>query len=105
MTVNNGLTAAEVRYFLDRLQDSMPLEECATCDCLLGFVTQLEIDAAEDVSALTTPWQVQREGMHHCLGCDPCPPAELYVEYIKIKKRLKDPNASEQPIGPDYPTL
>jgi hypothetical protein len=88
MPDDSRLTADDVRQLLERLEDNLPRDECATCDCLLGFVTQLQIDAVEDVTDLVTPWQVPREDMHHCLGCDPCPPAELYAEYLRHKNRL-----------------
>lgn len=87
MSDRQNLTADDVRRLLKLLREDLPRQECTTCDCLLGFVTQLQIDAVEDVSHLVAAWQVPREEMHHCLGCDPCPPAEVYSDYLRRKNR------------------
>jgi hypothetical protein len=34
----------------------------------------------EDVDKLTT------DQIHKCLGCDPCPPAKVWVEYLNEKE-------------------
>ena len=58
-------------------------KECRTCDCFQGFLTQLEIDAAQDVGDITTPHKVDKARMHGCLGCDPCPPGAAFAAYLK----------------------
>lgn len=56
-------------------------DPCRTCDCFLGYLTQLELDAADDVATLTTPLKGPRADIHSCLGCDPCPPGALFARY------------------------
>jgi len=58
-------------------------EQCRTCDCLQGLLTQLERDADEDVTDLTGGMKVAASEMHGCLGCDPCPPGEAFAEYLR----------------------
>lgn len=65
----------------------LPHDECRTCDCFQGFLTQLELDAADDVSDITVPWKVNRGEMHGCLGCDPCPPGAAFAEYQKQSRQ------------------
>lgn len=81
--MERGLTTEEVKVILAKLKESVEKEECWSCDCLQGLVTQVELDAAEDVKHLTAPFVVPHEKMHVCLGCDPCPPGELFADYIR----------------------
>ena len=76
----------QVETFLNRLRKSITRKECETCDCLQGLLTQFELDcpeAAEAVESLKVPC----EEMHGCLGCDPCPPAALFSEYLRWQNR------------------
>ena len=86
------VTRAEIEAILAELSTRLPREECRTCDCVHGFLTQLELDAAEDVSDLMASWRIPRSDMHGCLGCEPCPPAESYAEFI----RSRQTNTGEQ---------
>lgn len=72
----------EVRKLLAKLSDRVKHEECFTCDCLQGFLMQLQLDVDEDMSDLFELLEVPRESMHPCMGCDPCVPGALYAEYI-----------------------
>ncbi len=83
--MEQSLTAKEVKALLARLKESIEKEECSSCDCLQGLITQIELDATEDVTHLTAPFVVPREKMHPCLGCDPCPPGALYSDYIRSR--------------------
>ncbi len=76
------LSARETRILLERLKESASREECAACDCFQGFLAQLELDAAGDITELTDPLKCPRERMHRCLGCDPCPAGALFTEYL-----------------------
>ncbi len=76
-------TANDVRTLMERLRQSVHKEECWSCDCLQGFLTQLEMDAAQDVTSLTASLKVMQDEMHGCLGCCPCPPGALFAEYIR----------------------
>ena len=68
---------------IDRLRRQVRHDPCWTCDCLQGFLTQLELDADQDVSDLTDELKIDREQMHGCLGCDPCPPGKVYADYLR----------------------
>jgi hypothetical protein len=35
-------------------------------------------------------YQVERNNVHSCLGCDPCPLGDLYAEYVR-KNNSKAP--------------
>jgi hypothetical protein len=84
-----NLKRTDVQRLVDEVLSGMPHEECRTCDCFLGFITQLEIDAQEDVSNIANPLKVPRGRMHSCLGCSPCPPAEAYTNYIRRNQEEK----------------
>lgn len=61
-------------------------DECRDCECLQGVLVQIEIDAADNVSDITGPLKVSPAQMHSCLGCDPCPPAEIFGDISCLKK-------------------
>ena len=74
---------------LDETELSFPHGECLTCECFLGLAAQLKVDAQPDAKEAVSKYQVGRERVHACLGCDPCPPGERYVLY-KREKRLSN---------------
>ena len=80
------LTRQEVQKFLDVAVVSFPHDACLTCECFLGYIMQLHLDADADGRELLARYQVDRNSMHSCLGCDPCPPGDLYALYIRNKK-------------------
>jgi hypothetical protein len=84
--MEKALHSKDVMKLLEELRASVPKAECWSCDCLQGFITQLEFDSADNVSELTNPLKVSRVEMHSCLGCEPCPPAEVHVGYIRREK-------------------
>lgn len=81
------LTQEEIADLLNKAEKSFRHEECATCECYLGYLAQLEIDASRE------GWQFIQENIppkkevHSCLGCDPCPPSILYAEYLRKKPK------------------
>jgi len=81
--MSRRLTPEEVRALLDRLRAAMPIPECRTCECLQGFVTQIRLDADPAGAPLTAPLTVPSAEMHPCLGCDPCPPAAMFADYLR----------------------
>lgn len=87
--MNTNLTRVEVEQAVNQLEGALPLEECLQCDCFHGYLTQLEMDAVEDVSDLTGRFRVSREEMHGCLGCDPCPPGSLFADYLRRQQNRR----------------
>lgn len=85
-----GLNRKEVRRLVTVTVASLPHAERRTCDCFQGFITQLELDAGEDVSDVTSAWKASRDQMHGCRGCDPCPPGSAFAEYIMETQGLRE---------------
>lgn len=81
--MEHKLTRDEVADRVSEAAAALPREECRTCDCFQGFLTQLELDAETDVSDITVRWKTDRDQMHGCLGCDPCPPGSAFAKYQK----------------------
>jgi len=80
------LSREEVKTFLAGAVDSFPHDACLTCECFLGYAAQLRLDANVTGRELVSGYQVDPLSIHSCLGCDPCPPGDLYAEYIRDKK-------------------
>lgn len=81
------LRRQDVQTFLAEAADSFPHGACLTCECFLGYVTRLQLDSDETSRDLTGEYKVERNSIHNCLGCDPCPPGDLYAEYVRKQKR------------------
>ena len=81
------LNQDELQSMLHEAEDSFPHGmDCNLCECFLGYVAQLRIDSDTAYKDLFTPYKVDRKDMHPCLGCDPCPPGDLYAEYMQKKQ-------------------
>lgn len=80
------LTKDDVDALLKRLEHQMPRQECWSCECLQGFLAQLELDAADDAGPLLTKHRITPKKIHPCLGCEPCPPAEIFAEYLMRRR-------------------
>ena len=77
----------ETQTMLYEAEDSFPHGmDCNACECFHGYLAQLRIDSDSADKDLFTPYKINRNDMHHCLGCDPCPPGDLYAEYMKKKQ-------------------
>ena len=83
---NKRLTKEEVRVLLTRLGEDVGRPECWSCECLQGFIAQLELDAEDDARALLAPYRRTPVDVQRCQGCEPCAPAELFAEYL-IRRR------------------
>ena len=83
------LIRSEVQELLLSAVDSFPHGACSTCECFLGYVAQLRIDSESADKDLLTPYKVDRASMHRCLGCSPCPPGDLYAEYMVTKQKQR----------------
>jgi hypothetical protein len=87
---NNGrLTTKEIQALLKRLQEEVPRRECWSCECLQGFIAQLEHDAVEKAGPLLAEYKRPPKEIEACLGCEPCPPADIFAEYL-VRKREKN---------------
>jgi len=84
--MDQKLSFDAVKNILEDLKKSVIRPECLSCDCIQGFLTELELDARNDVSELTDPLIVPISQMHGYLGCDPCPPGEAFFKYIQEKQ-------------------
>lgn len=78
-------TRDEVRALLEQARQSFPHNECLTCECFLGYLTQLGIDAGEEVDKLIDEMGIESQHTRGCMGCDPCPPADLFADYLQAQ--------------------
>ena len=78
----------KTQIYLREAGESFPHDLCNTCECFLGYLAQLRIDSDPADKDLFVPFKVNRMDMHKCLGCEPCPPGELYAGYMKEKQNL-----------------
>lgn len=81
------LPRTETQTLLHAAETSFPHDLCNTCECFLGYLAQLRIDSDLADKDLFVPFKVDRKDMHKCLGCEPCPPGELYAAYMMMKKQ------------------
>lgn len=87
MINNDKKLKEEITALLCSLQNSIIRDECRTCECLQGFIAQLELDYSEKLmNDLVNDLKCQDDKLHKCLGCNPCSPADIYIEYLKKKK-------------------
>lgn len=66
--------------------EAFPHAACETCECFLGLVAQLRVDAEPECRNLFAAYQVERNQIHACLGCDPCPPGDRYAAHQRAKR-------------------
>ena len=81
--MTKSLTFFEVLTLINKTIEDFPHDECKTCECFLGYVTQLGIDSDESSIPLLDGYKPRREKIHSCLGCDPCPPGDRYGQYLR----------------------
>lgn len=80
-------TRIEIQQLLNQVEESFPHDLCNTCECFLGYLAQLRIDSDPADKDLFLPFKVDRNDMHKCLGCAPCPPGDLYAGYMLKKQK------------------
>ncbi|MGE5378941.1 MAG: hypothetical protein ACM3XO_28120 [Bacteroidota bacterium] len=80
------LGRTQLQDLIQQGEDAIAHGTCYTCECFLGYLAQLRIDSEPADQDLFVPFKVDRSEMHRCIGCDPCPPADVYAEYIKKKQ-------------------
>jgi len=81
------LSREDVKQLLAEAAESFPHDTCLTCECFLGYVIRLQVDSDQSSRDLIDAYQVERKNMHSCLGCNPCPPGDLYAEYIHKRQQ------------------
>ena len=62
--MTDKLTVADTAAHLAGLRASVAHDPCWTCDCLQGFLAQLELDAEEGARPLFAPLKAPRGHMH-----------------------------------------
>ena len=80
-----NLSIEQLKELITKAEFSFRREECATCECYLGYITQLELDGDQEAQDYLTESKPKREEIHACLGCDPCSPSILYSDYLRKK--------------------
>lgn len=92
------LQQTNLEQLIKKLKKSAIIEECWDCECFQGLIAQLEMDFDEaTASPQLKSLIIEAEKLHYCLGCDPCPPAELYSHYLIEKAGLgKDESVDDE---------
>jgi len=85
--MDNPLSVSEVKEFIRKAEESFRHEDCKSCECYLGYIAQLKIDSSQEAKKFIESYMPDREQIHACLGCDPCPPGVLYSAYLRKKKK------------------
>ena len=81
------LSRFQVLLLIDDAIESFPHEECATCECFLGYISQLALDSGGVTPDLVGQYKLDRKEVHSCLGCNPCPPADHFAKYVRENRR------------------
>ena len=88
--MDTPLSVSDIKELISKAEEAFRHEECTTCECYLGYVVQLEIDSDPEAKKYLKEYQPDRDLIHACLGCDPCPPGILYANYLRKRtSRLK----------------
>jgi hypothetical protein len=80
------LTPVQVESLLNEAAESFPHESCLACECFLGLVAQFRIDGEHECKDLLNVYKIERNNIHSCLGCEPCPPGNLFAAYMRKKQ-------------------
>ena len=83
--VEKPLVAGQVRKLLAQLELAATREACWSCEGLQAIIRQLELDSAAEARFLLETYEVRPERLHGCLGCEPCPPAEVFAAHLKMR--------------------
>lgn len=66
------------RELLKELSRYLIVDKCMACECLHAALMQLRLEHPELAGGIN---RFAEEKLHSCLGCDPCPPADLWKKY------------------------
>ena len=91
------MTQTEVKRIVQETISGFRRAECGTCECFQGFLVQLELDAAENVSDIVSLHKVSIDWMHGCLGCDPCPPGVSFAAYLRDVRKTGAEHGTADP--------
>jgi hypothetical protein len=83
------LSVLEIKALIIKAGESFRHQECASCECYLGYLTQLEIEADQEGQKYIRERLPDKDQQHSCLGCDPCPPGVLYSNYLRKQQTNK----------------
>jgi predicted HD superfamily hydrolase involved in NAD metabolism len=77
------LSVRQITTLINQTVDSFSHSECQTCECFLGYVTQLDIAADPIGKAYLKALKPDRSEIHSCLGCDPCSPGDQFAAHLR----------------------
>ncbi len=81
--MEEGLFLSNIQEYIKKTEESFRHQECNTCECYLGYLTQLKIDADQEGQQHLQEYVPDKNQIHACPGCDPCPPGILYSNYLR----------------------
>lgn len=81
--MQGSLSILHITALINNAIDTFPHEECATCECFLGYVTQLEMDSDKLSQQFLDRYKPNRKEIYSCLGCGPYRPGDHYAEYLR----------------------
>ena len=84
-SAQKSLTTGQVRKLLGQLELAATREACWSCEGLQAIIRQIELDSAMEAKSLLETYEVRPERVHGCLGCEPCPPAEVFAAHLKSR--------------------
>ena len=76
------LQSDEAERWVDRLTLSVARKECRSCECFHALLTKVRHDCPE-AATIAVPLQISTKNMHHCLGCEPCAPGDVFADYLR----------------------
>ncbi len=83
----NSLSRSQVSTLVENAIAGFPHEACTTCECYLGYLAQLESASGQDGRLFLEGHKPDRNEVHTCLGCDPCPPGDHYAAYLRDRAK------------------
>jgi hypothetical protein len=80
--VTEKLVPEHVHALPEHARESFPHQVCSSRERFLGDVVRPDSDAGEGIGFLFSGISIDQSHIHSWLGCDPCPPADLFAEYL-----------------------
>ena len=79
---------AYIEDLVEKLRKAANKEECGSCGCFQGFLSKIEGKGACDISKQTGKLPPGKTQI--CLGCEPCPPGDVFEKYLGKKEAGED---------------